>query len=180
MRSLLFSLFLFYRASCQSQPQSFSQRVNELFFGVDVSNRTASLIDSFRSISQLQYHHNNTAQWNLNTSIEMKSDNALSTDHRFTFTQSPLRDIEFEKGAIDIKLGESDSTTRILNLIWRLEFKDRASAKEGFNKLKLWFEKVATQKEFGKDEVEGEMAHFLSNRPEDKSLRSVNIYLLDL
>jgi hypothetical protein len=77
-----------------SQSRTFSQAVNELFFGVDVSNKSASLFDSLLSIPQLRHSDNGVRQWNLNVAMEMKSDKAWSSRHQFSFSESPLPDLQ--------------------------------------------------------------------------------------
>jgi hypothetical protein len=104
-----------------SQKQTFSETVNKLFFGVDFSDKSISLFDRLLSIPQLQHYDNGVRQRNLNVTIEMKSEKAWSSRHEFAFTESPLPDLKIEKGTIEVTLGETDSTKKLLGLNWRLQ-----------------------------------------------------------
>jgi hypothetical protein len=160
-----------------SQTATFSQRVNQIFFNTDVSIKSGSLIDSFLSVPQLKHHDNGVRQWNLNVAMEMKSDKAWSSRHVFTFTNSPLPELEIEKGTIEVTLGETDSIKKLLNLYWRLEFKDKASATKYFEKLKQLFNEVATSKKFEKDKDVGDIAQFSTRNPAETGVRDVTIFL---
>lgn len=160
-----------------SQTITFSQRVNQLFFGADVSSKSGSLIDSFLSVPQLHHHDNGVRQWNLNVSMEMKSDKAWSSRHEFAFTESPLPDLKIEKGTIEVTVGETDSTKKLLGLNWRLQFNDKAAATNYFNKLKQVFSDVATNKKFEQDEDVGDIAQFSTRNPVDTGVRDITLFL---
>jgi hypothetical protein len=160
-----------------SQPTTFSQRVNELFFGIDVSNKSASLIDSFLSVPQLHYRDNGVRQWNLNVAMEMKSDKAWSSRQEFVFTESPLPDLKIEKGIIELTLGETDSTKKLLNLYWRLQFGDNAAATKYFDKLKELFGDLATNKKIERDKDVGDIAQFSNRNPVDTGVRDITLFL---
>ena len=160
-----------------SQTMTFSQRVNQLFFGVEVSNKSSSLVDSFLSVSQLHHRDKVARQWNLNVTMEMKSDKAWSSRHEFTFTESPLPDLRIEKGTIEVTLGETDSTKKLLNLYWRLQFSDKAAATKYFDKLKQLFGGLATNKKFEQDKDVGDIAQFSTRNPVDTGVRDITLFL---
>jgi len=160
-----------------SQTMTFSQRVNQLFFGVDVSSKSGSLIDSFLSVPQLHHHDNGVRQWNLNVAMEMKSDKAWSSRHEFTFTESPLPDLKIEKGIIEVTLGETDSTKKLLNLYWQLQFSDKAAATKYFDKLKQLFGDLATNKKFEHDKDVGNFAQFSTRNSVDTGVRDITLFL---
>src|SRR5437764_15331843 len=116
MTRTFFIILTLFSSTLSMSQANFSQRVNELFFGVDVSNKSASLLDSFLSVPQLHHRDNGVRQWNLNVAMEMKSDKAWSSRHEFAFTESPLPDLKIEKGTIEVTLGEADSTKKLLGL----------------------------------------------------------------
>jgi hypothetical protein len=159
-RTFFIILTLLSSTLSMSQTMNFSQRVNQIFFGTDVSTKSGSLINSFLSVPQLKHHHNGVRQWNLNVAVEMKSDKAWSSRHEFAFTESPLPDLQIEKGTIEVTLGETESIKKVLNLYWRLEFHDKASATKYFEKLKQLFSDVATNKKFEKNKDVGDIAQF--------------------
>jgi hypothetical protein len=160
-----------------SQKQTFSETVNKLFFGVDFSDKSISLFDRLLSIPQLQHYDNGVRQRNLNVTIEMKSEKAWSSRHEFAFTESPLPDLKIEKGTIEVTLGETDSTKKLLGLNWRLQFNDKAAATNYFNKLKQVFSGVATNKKFEQDKDVGDIAQFSTRNPADTGVRDLTLFL---
>ena len=160
-----------------SQTMTFSQRVNELFFGVDVSLKSASLIDSFFSVPQLHRSDNGARQWNLNTAIEMKSDKAWSSRYEFVFTESPLPDLKIGNGTIEVTLGETDSTKKILDLNWRLQFSDKAAATKYFDNLKKLFGDISTNKKFEHDKIGGDIAQFSTKNHAGTGVKDITLFL---
>lgn len=176
-RTFFIIVTIFSSTVSMSQTMTFSQRVNQLFFGVDVSSKSGSLIDSFFSVPQLHHHDNGVRQWNLNVSMEMKSDKAWSSLHEFTFTESPLPDLKIKKGAIEVTLGETDSIKKLLNLYWRLQFSDKAAAGKYFDEIKKLFGGLATNKKFERDKNVGDIAQFSTRNPVDTGVRDITIFL---
>ncbi len=170
-------LTLFSSIHSMSQSTTFSQRVNELFFGVDISNKSASLFDSLLSIPQLSHIDNGVGQWNLDVMVEMESDKAWSSRHQFSFSASPLPDLQIEMGTIEVTLGETDSVKKLLNLNWQVQFSKKASASKYFDKLKQLFGDVATKKKFEKDKDVGDIAQFYTRNPIDTGIRDITLYL---
>lgn len=176
-RTFFIILTLFSSTLCMSQTMTFSQRVNQLFFGVDVSNKSSSLIDSLLSVPQLKHRDNGVRQWNLNVAMEMKSDKAWSSRQEFSFTESPLSDLKIENGAIEVTLGETDSTKKLLGLNWRLQFGDKAAATKYFDKLKQSFADVATKKKIEHEKGVGDFAQFSSRNQVDTGVRDITLFL---
>ena len=159
------------------QNLNFSQTVNKLFFGVDVYNKSGSLLDSFLSVSQLRHHDNGIRQWNLNVSIAMKSDKAWSSVHEFSFTQDPLPDLNIDKGVIEMTLAESDSTRKPLNIIWRLQYNNKTEAIKCYEKLKQLFGVLSTNKKFEYDKAVGHIAQFSTRNKTDQGIRDITLFL---
>lgn len=155
---------------------NFSQRVNELFFGVDVSNKSASLLDSFHLVPQLNHRDNGVRQRNLKVAMEMKSDKARYSRQEFVFIESPLRDLKIENGAIEVTISETDSTKKLLGLIWRLQFSDKAAATKYFDKLKQLFGDVATKKKVEHKKGVGDFAKFSSSNQVDTGVRNITLF----
>lgn len=170
-------LTIFCSTTAMSQDLTFCQRVNQLFFGVDVSSKSNSLLDSFLAVPQLHHHDNGVRQVNLNVSMQMKSDNAWSSRHEFAFTESPLPDMKIEKGTIEVTLGETDSTKKLLDLNWRLQFSDKATASKYFEKLKQQFGGLATHKKFEHEKGMGDIAQFATRNPVDTGIRDITLFL---
>lgn len=177
MTRTFFIILTLFSSTLSMSQTNFSQRVNELFFGVDVSDKSASLLDSFLSVPKLHYRNNGVRQWNLNVAMEMKSDKAWSSRHEFAFTESPLPDLKIEKGAIELTLGETDSTKKLLGLNWRLQFSDKAEATLYFDKLKQLFGDVATSKKFERDKDVGDIAQFSTRNQVDTGVRDITVFL---
>lgn len=176
-RLLFIILTLFSSTHSMSQAATFSQTVNDLFFGVDVSNKSALLFDSFLSVPKLHHSDNGVRQWNLNVTMEMKSDKAWSSRHQFVFSESPLPDFQIDKGIIELTLGETDSIKKLLNLTWQIQFTDKVSATKYFDKLKQLFSDLATKKKFEKDKDVGDIAQFSTRNPVDTGVRDITLFL---
>ena len=176
-RIIFIVLSIFSSTLSISQTMTFSQSVNKLFFDVDVSSKSASLIDSFLSVPQLHHRDKVARQWNLNVAMEMKSDKAWSSKHEYSFTESPLPDLNIEKGFIEVRLGETDSDKKLLSLNWRLEFIDKNAATKYFDKIKQLFGEVATNKKFEHDKDVGDIAQFSSRNPVDTGIRDITFLL---
>jgi len=155
-----------------SQFTTFSQRVNQLFFGVDVTQQSNSLIDSLRSIHQLHYKDYNARNWEF-------WENAWTATPEFTFTGSPLPDLKIEAGTIGVKLGwiDTDSIAKVLELNWDVRFSKNAEAKKCFEKLQQLFGDVVTYKKFEHDKKEGDAAYFLNYNPGDNTGQYVSLFL---
>lgn len=176
-RTFIIILTLFSSTHSMSQSKTFSQTVNELFFGVDVSNKSASLFDSLLSVPKLRHTDNGVRQWNLHVSMEMKSDKAWSSRHQFSFAESPLPDLQIEMGTIEVTLGETDSVKKVLNLSWQVQFSDKLSATKYFDKLKQLFGDLATKKKFEKDKDVGDIAQFSTRNSVDTGVRDISLFL---
>jgi hypothetical protein len=114
---------------------------------------------------------------NMNVSIQMKSTKAWSSTHEFTFRQSPVPDFAIEKGTIELILGETDSTKKLLDLNWRLQFADKEAATKYFEQLTQLFDKLSTNKKLEHEEGEGEVAQFSTRNPIDTGVRDITLFL---
>lgn len=170
-------LTIFSSTHAVSQSTTFSQRVNELFFGVDLSNKSASLFDSLLSIPQLRHSDNGVRQQDLNVAMEMNSHEAWSSRHLFYFSESPIPGLEIEMGTIEVWLGETESFKKILSLHWQLQFSNKVSATKYFDKLKQLFADLATMKKFEKDKEVGDIAQFSTRNPLDTGVRDITLFL---
>jgi hypothetical protein len=156
---------------------TFTQQLNEMFFNVDVSKFSISMMDSLRKVSKLTYVDKRTRQWNLNVAMEMKSEKAWSSKHFFYFTESPLTSLKIEKGEIEVRLGETDSLKKILDITYRLEFNDSVSARLYFENIKTLFSKVSTKSKFDFDNDVGEIAMFSTRDKQEKGIRDVSFFM---
>lgn len=109
--------------------------------------------------------------------MEMKSDRAWSSRHQFSFSESPLPDLQIETGTIEVMLGETDSVKKLLDLNWQLQFKDKASATKYFDKLKQIFGDLSTKKKFEKDKDVGDIAQFSTRNSVDAGVRDITLFL---
>jgi hypothetical protein len=159
-----------------SQDLTFTQAVNKLFFGVDISGNSGSIFDSLTLVPQLK-HYYGARQWNLNVTIEMNSEKAWSSRYEFRFTQSPMKGLNFESGVIEVVLGETESTNKLLNIFWRLQFNSKEKAFKAFEILKKVFEDVSSKARlhFGKDL--GHMAEFSSRKQVAKGINDITLFL---
>jgi hypothetical protein len=112
----------------------------------------------------------------LNVSIEMESEKAWSSQHEFTFSESPLPDLKIEKGIIEVTLGRTDSSKKLLNLVWQIQFSDKATATKYFDKLKQLFGNLTTKKKFEHDKNVGDIAQFSTRNPMDTGIRDITLF----
>lgn len=159
-----------------AQSTTFSQQVKQLFFGVDITGRSPSLIDSFRSVPQLHYTTDGVRQWNLNVSIEVNSTQAWSSTHRFAFAESPLPGFPIEKGVIQLTIGETDSSRKLMSLTWRVEFRDKKSAANYFNKLEELFSPVSNKEVTEGSPGNNKSLKFSSKDQGNGDLRGISVY----
>ncbi|MEO5910421.1 MAG: hypothetical protein ABIP95_06010, partial [Pelobium sp.] len=152
-RFLIIILTILSSTITQSQTLAFDSAVKRLYFGVDIINGSSLLVDTFMSINYL--HHNDTVsrQSNLNVSMEMKSPEAWSVTHSFSFTKSPITDLKIKSGQIDVSIGESPQIKKLLRLEWRVEFDNKKDADIFFKRLRKTFQPLSTKQkiEFDKD-----------------------------
>jgi uncharacterized protein YggU (UPF0235/DUF167 family) len=161
----------------KSQNITFAKQTDELFFNINVSDFSNSIIDSLRKVSKLNYVYSGVKQINLNVTMEMNSGNARSSRHFFYFKESPLANFKIKKGEIEIKLGESDSLKKILGIDYKLEFNDSVSARVFFENIKFLFKKVSTISNFEILDEVGEIAEFLSIQKDEKVIRAASFIL---
>lgn len=159
-----------------SQDTSFSKTVNKLFFDINVCNQSGSLLDSFFAVPLLRHDENVIRQMSLNVIMEMESKKAWSSRHEFTFTESPLPGLQIQKGTIVLLLGETKKKNKILDLNWQLEFADKTSATNYFDKLKQMFGEMATAKRFDHDEDDGEIAQVSTGNPADSGVNVITLF----
>jgi hypothetical protein len=150
-RTLLTILLTTSLTTANCQQDSFPATLRRLFFDADITGDAGRLFDSLRMMPSLKHFTNNVAQWNLNTAVAMGSTDALSTYHTFTFFESPIPNLLFKKGVIDLLLGETSEKKRILDLTWRLIHSNYNQAVENFRVLTETFEKVSTLKKITKE-----------------------------
>lgn len=167
----------FISIQSMAQTKTFSQCVNDLFFGVDVSSKSASILDNLLSMPELHYSEVGARQWNINISMAMQSHKALSTKHQFTFSHSPLPGLKIENGIIEATLGETDSVRKLLDLGWRLQFSDKASATKYFDTLKQIFGDSATEKKIEHNKHFGEIAQFATRNHADSGIKDITLFL---
>ncbi|MDE1192836.1 MAG: hypothetical protein PW786_11950 [Arachidicoccus sp.] len=155
-----------------SQRITLSQRINQLCFGVDVTNQSISIVDSLRSLTQLHYNADNARNLDI-------IDNIWTSTPYFTFTESPLPDLKIKEGTIRVKLGwkDSDSIGKVLELNWYAKFSKNSEAKIYFEKLKQLFEEATIYKKFEHDKKEGDAAYFTNSNQNDKKKLLVALFL---
>ena len=121
--------------------------------------------------------HRVTRQWNLNVSMQMKSDKASSSKHEFAFTESPLQEYKMKKGIIEVNMGEADTVKKLLDLNWRLEFDSKSHAIKYFERLRQIFSEISTNKKFSHDKDVGDMAQFSTRKQSDTGIRDITLFL---
>ena len=113
------------------QGKTFDEKVQELFFDVDVSNQQVSLVDTLAGIKGLTYEKPDKCGVHRLTGIDWK--------HSFIFTHHPYLTNHFDTGLIDIKIREQNNIKSVFDISWTLQFDKLEVAKKVFEELKNHF-----------------------------------------
>ena len=173
-RFLIIILTTFSSTITLSQTLTFDSAVRRLYFGVDIIKASSSLVDTFLTVDNL--HHSDTVnrQSNLNLDIQLKADKeAWSNRHTFTFSQSPLPDLEITSGYIEVIIGEAPNIKKLLDIRWCVQFDNKKDAEIYFNKLKKIFEPLSTKQKTEYDKDVGHIAQYSTRHQNDKGIRDV-------
>lgn len=135
MQRILFILLLLittlavFGKSEESVDNTFDQKVEQLFFKKDVSNATASLIDSLAQEKKLRYlkPEGYTAYFTENGAISMYT-------HIFDFNQLPDNSINFQHGSIFVQV-TADEAEQVSDITWELQYNNKTDAINGFSDL---------------------------------------------
>jgi hypothetical protein len=134
------------------QGKTFDEKVQQLFFDVDVSNQHISLVDKLARIKELAYKKPNEYGVHRLTGIDWK--------HSFIFTHHPYLTNHFDTGLIDIKIREQNNFKSVFDLSWTLEFDKLKDAKKVFEELKNNFSQTKAITKFYTSDLALETAEF--------------------
>ena len=146
LRSRIIISILLYSTIANSQALTFDKAIQHLFFGVDITRASGSLVDSFMAIKDL--HHRDTVirQSSLGTALEMEADKQTwSSRHEFTFSKSPLEGETIKAGKITVKIGENGEIKKLLDISLIFEFENKKDAEVYFINLKNMFRPLSTK-----------------------------------
>jgi hypothetical protein len=178
MTRIFLALTLLNWTPSMSQNLSFPKTVNMLFFGVDVANKKISILDSFLSIPKLKHSDTVARQSSLSLSMQMNTrKQAWSSRHVFSFYESPLPDLNIEKGSVEVTIGEAGKEKKLLNLYWHIQFNNGADATNYFEKLKQTFSDISTIKKLDYDKDVGHIAEFSSRKQVAKGISDITLFL---
>ena len=130
----------------KGQELTFDQKVQQLFFNVDVSNLSTSLIDTFAKNKELAYIKPDRYGIQRLTGIDWT--------HTFKFKTSRFLINQFDLGIIELNIRENDKIKKVLNIVWKLEFEKKEDAVKVFDEMKNYFSKSqAAKKIYSSDDV---------------------------
>lgn len=145
---LAFSLLLLAK---QHQAQDFDFLVNQLYFGVDISNPSPAVIKEFKKVKYLTYSDTVIMQWNLGASIYEKGRNKAknkTATHLFRFTQSPVPGTVIQSGKITVTTRGKGKNQQFTSMNWVVHFTTKEARETFYNKLKETLQPVATIETF--------------------------------
>ena len=176
--ALFISFTILATMPVMSQSKKFNETVRTLFFDVDINSSGASLVDSFKKVKHLHYIKRVTCQTNLNVSMQMGGDlKARACKHKFTFISSPIPDLKISSGYLDINIGETKRIKKVLDFEYRIQFDLSNDASAYFEKLKLMFDSVSTDKKLEFDKDIGYIAQFASRKEHAQGTQGISIIL---
>jgi hypothetical protein len=147
-----------------AQSEKFDKIVERLFFNVDVSSMSTSLIDSFKSLPSLTYE---PPKYGYGSSLY-----PITWIHIFNFASCELLKKAFDSGQIHLDLEVHRTHESISKLAWICKFKNLDDAKAVFDELKAVFNDTkAAKKIYRFDSTQ--FAEFLYK----KSIKYPHIYL---
>ena len=151
-RLLVFILTTFILTVASGQNFSFDQKVEQLFFNVNVSERSASLINQFAQVNQLQYIKPDGY-----TSFSLKHKGWF---HSFKFISQPYLKSKVDTGFIEIIIDDFPGKQIISEIWWRLSFDRKQNAINVFNELKKQFTNGTVISKIYQSELAMETAEF--------------------
>ncbi len=162
-------------SSAMAQDLSFDRVARSLYFNIDLSDASGSIIDSFRNCSFLRFNDTVVRQQDLNTSIfDSDNEKAWSSRYVFSFTQSPVPGYKITSGKITVTLVETGKVKRFRSVEWQTDFDSKEEGMKFYDKLKELFSPLSTKQKVEYDEEIGYIAQYSTDKPEAKGIRNVS------
>jgi hypothetical protein len=134
------------------QDTTFDKKVEQLFFGVDVSNPSTELVDKFSKVTELIYRkHNEYVSYALMHNI---------WSHIFQFRTHPYLTNHFDDGSIELKVIENGKGSQVLDIWWKLKFDKKGDAIKVFDEIKNYFSQTPSFKKVYSSDLAIETAEF--------------------
>ena len=134
------------------QDTLFDKKVQQLFFNVDISNQSISLVDTFANIKELTYKKPNSYGIHRLTGIDWT--------HSFKFTTQPYLTNHFDTGFIELKITENDKVKKVSNIWCKLQFDKKEDAIKVFDEMKNYFSLTQATKKIYSSDLAIETAEF--------------------
>lgn len=127
LRIAVLFLFVFALRMVSGQDISFDKKVEQLFFNVDVSNRSVSPVKAFIDNKLLSYEK-----------PEGYTEYPFigkSWRHNFVFTKHPSLKSRFNKGQIEVRIVDNGMGEKVDEIGWSLWFHKKEDALKSFDEL---------------------------------------------
>jgi hypothetical protein len=158
-----------------SQNLTFDSAVRRLYFDVDIFNASSSMVDTFRNLDFLKYNDTVFNQWDLNSSIFMNTkEDAWSSRHLFSFTRSPIPGFKIQSGQIIVRLRETATTKKFMDVEWLVDFDNKEDGEKFYNKLKDTFAPLSTKQKTEYDKLVGHIAQYSTRNESEKGVKDVS------
>ena len=164
LRILLFALTILTSTMTLGQNTSFDKKVESLFFNVDVTNDSVSLVDQFINVQSLTY---------IKPDVYSSSAGTNFWTHIFTFTTLPYIKSSFDIGFIVLTVAEINNIKQIFDIKWKLQFDNMENASKAFGELKRLFTQTNVKHRSQKLGDRAEIDEFTN----DKAIKYPNITL---
>lgn len=161
-----------------AQKTSFKKAVEQLYFNVDITDKSINnVITGLKANAEL--YQAKPGYYSLSNNLDIGPDDSVTTVfHNFQFSKSPLVNLSIDTGYIRIKIGESRTYRKILNIDWRFQFSNKTDADLFFEGLKQMFTPVSSEQKIEKDKLNEEvMAEFSTRNESDAPIKDVSFLL---
>ena len=131
---------------------TFDAKVQRLFFNVDISSRSPSLVDKFTEVQELTYKKpGGYVVYPLMGSV---------WTHTFKFITHSCLTNPFDTGIIELKVTDDSKGKKILDIWWTLQFEKIEDAKNVFIEMKNYFSQTKAISKVYQSDLAIETAEF--------------------
>lgn len=158
-----------------SQNAIFDSLVRNLYFEVDLSNKSAAIVDSFSKVKHLKQNKTVVRQWDLNATIFDDSDEeAWTARYTFTFKSSPVPGLKINTGQIVVSMRETAKAKKFIAANWQVDFKNKTDGEIFYNKLKELFAPISTKQKVEYDDSVGYIAQYSIRNETSNRIRDIS------
>lgn len=151
-RTLITVMAIFISTMINGQNATFDKKVQQLFFNVDVSIHSTSIIKKFADVKELTYKKpSGYVDYPFTGNTWM---------HTFKFTTHRYLTNHFDTGIIELKVVENSKRKKVSSIWWELQFDKVENAKKVFDEMKNYFRQTKAINKIYSADIAIETAEF--------------------